>query len=97
MNELGQNYNRIAVIAHFPRLSRAFNVWARLNRVTHDSWPALFNTKEHQRRKVRLEKAARRFNNLVEKEFNIPGQHWRVKLVPTCGPSILWYDDEQEA
>lgn len=97
MSELGNGYNRVAVISEFPRLQRAYTVWYKLLRVTRDSWPALFGTKEHKRRKVRLEKAAPRFNRFVEKEFGLEGKHWRVRDIKTLGPSILWRDESEDA
>ena len=95
-DKLGRDYNRIVIIPHHLRLARAYNVWRKLYRVTHDSWPALFGTKEHKRRVIRLEKAAARFNRLVEREFGLENCHWRVKDIKTVGISILWRVEEEE-
>jgi hypothetical protein len=45
------SYDRIAVLSDHPRLLTAYNVWYKLHRVTHDSWPALF----HFRYRVKTE------------------------------------------
>ena len=95
MSALGKSYNRIAVIKEFPHLDRAFSVWWKLQRVTHDSWPAFFKTQEHKRRVLRADKVARLFNKRVEKRFGIAGQAWRVKRVPTVGYAILWHENEE--
>lgn len=93
-------YNRIAVISDYPRLAKRYNVWSKLYRVTHDSWPALFNTKENKRRVKRRDKAAERFCNEVRKEFGI--RVWDVrnfrrdKYDEQIGTVIVWSTEQNE-
>lgn len=85
----------MAVISENPRLARPYNVWRKLQRVTHDSWPALFSTAEHKRRVVRRDRMAHRFQAAVRKEFGIT--RWDVKLFhgryDNTGPVIVWMND----
>lgn len=90
------NYTRIAVISEYPRLARPYNVWRKLQRATHDSWPAMIGTKEHKRRVIRRDRVAERFCTAVRKEFGIT--KWNVKLFhgryDDTGPVIVWLEEK---
>jgi len=86
-------YNRIALIKDHPRISKAWNVWFKLNRITVGTWPALFRTKAHKRRKVRVVKAAERFQRRVVDEFGIVD--WRIKRIDGLGIAIIWDAGDQ--
>ena len=77
MNETIKHPNRVAVIDDYPRIKLRFNTWKKLHKVTHDSWPAMFGTKEHKRRVKRCDKMTKRFCDEVRKEFNI--ERWDVR------------------
>jgi hypothetical protein len=82
------SYDRIAVIADYPRLQKAYDVWDKLSRVTHDSWPALFNTKEHQRRCIRWARMAGHFQRRVKLELGVT--HYDVRDVKGVGKVVIW-------
>lgn len=93
------NPNQIAVIADYPRLAKRYDVWRKLYRVTHDSFPALFRTKEHKRRVIRRDKAAQRFQAEVRKQFGI--RKWDVRKFhqsrwdDPINTVIVWDDNDQ--
>ena len=66
-----ENFNKIAVISQHPELNKLFQHWYKLHRCTHDSWPRLFNTKEHQRRVIRRERMRDRFVIAACEKFGI--------------------------
>jgi len=86
------NPNRVAVINEYPKLKKRFDIWKKLYRATHDSWPAMFNTDENKRRVIRCDKMADRFCDEVRKEFGI--KVWDVRMFHRQdGHVIVWRDD----
>lgn len=86
-------YNRIAAVSEFPQINKRYQIWRKLYRATHDSWPKLFNTKEHQRRDARCNKMARSFVAQVKKDLHI--EDWDIRQLKLNGkksPHILWRD-----
>jgi hypothetical protein len=65
------NPNRMCPVTEHPRIEKMYNVWAKLQRVTHNSWPALFGTKEHKRRVARRDRMATRFIAEVRRTLGI--------------------------
>jgi hypothetical protein len=65
------NPNRMCSITEHPRIQKKYKVWAKLQKATHDSWPALFGTHEHKRRVARRDRMAERFVAEVRKTLGI--------------------------
>jgi hypothetical protein len=82
------SYDRIAVLSDHPRLLTAYNVWYKLHRVTHDSWPALFGTKEHKRRVKRWKKMCDHFRYRVKTELGVT--HYDVRTIKGVGEAVVW-------
>lgn len=87
--------NRIALINDYPKLALRYNTWKKLQKVTHNSFAALFSTKAHKRRVIRRDRMAQRFCAEVRKEFCIT--EWDIKMfhdhrsVNDVGPLIVWH------
>ncbi len=81
---------QIRKISDYPEIEKLFQHYLKLHRATHDSWPALFKTKEHKRRTVRTAKMALRFVDAVQEKFNIVA--WTTKDTKQLGPLIVWED-----
>ena len=88
------SFDKMAVLNDYPKLNKLFNHWAKLHRITRDSWPWLFRTKKHKRRVIRCEKMVMRFQRAVEKELNI--EVYSVRRLPDIGYTIMWDADRNE-
>ena len=87
------NPNRVAVINEYPKLKKRFDIWKKLYRATHDSWPALFGTAKHKLRSARRDRMADWFCQEVRKEFGI--KVWDVRMFHRQdGHVIVWREEE---
>lgn len=89
------NPNRIVVINEYPKLKKRFDIWKKLQRATHDSWPALFGTAKHKLRSARRDRMAHWFCQEVRKEFGI--KVWDVRMFHRQdGHVIVWREESND-